>query len=262
MEGRKPVFIADSCIGGLSVLKSMWNSGGTSDAVFLADYAINPLGLKSDSDIAEVVDRWLGLAEEHSDTLVIACNTLSIRFHQLRRSKVPVPGLKQVVSMVDCFEAMVKIEADRLANRKVLIVGTEFTASQRLYPDILSAALPGTRIDTIAATNLERKIARFQRWTSDEDTALTSDLKRAIEQADIVVLACTCFPMVRTELESLYPEVIFLDPGAYCSGILKQSAVAQNRKLTIKVTGTVVSPTRVTEFAKSYLDNGVNKCCI
>jgi len=230
--------------------------------VFLADYAINPLGLKSDSDIAEVVDRWLGLAEEHSDTLVIACNTLSIRFHQLRRSKVPVPGLKQVVSMVDCFEAMVKIEADRLANRKVLIVGTEFTASQRLYPDILSAALPGTRIDTIAATNLERKIARFQRWTSDEDTALTSDLKRAIEQADIVVLACTCFPMVRTELESLYPEVIFLDPGAYCSGILKQSAVAQNRKLTIKVTGTVVSPTRVTEFAKSYLDNGVNKCCI
>jgi len=257
MEGLKPVFIADSCIGGLSVLKSMWNSGSASDAVFLADYEINPLGLKSDSAIADVVERWLGLAEECSDTLVVACNTLSIRYHQLLRPKALVSKLKHVVSMVDCFEVMVKIESDRLANRRVLIIGTEFTASQSIYTEILSAAFPGTRIDTIAATNLERKIARFQPWKSGEDSALTGDLEEAIKNTDIAVLACTCFPMVRTELESLYPEVIFLDPGAYCSGLLEESTVAQNGKLTIEVTGKVVSKARVTEFAKSYLDNGV-----
>jgi len=44
MEGLKPVFIADSCIGGLSVLKSIWNSVSAGDAVFLADYEINPCG--------------------------------------------------------------------------------------------------------------------------------------------------------------------------------------------------------------------------
>jgi glutamate racemase len=256
MEGLKPVFIADSCIGGLSVLKSMWNSGSAGDAVFLADYAINPLGLKSDSAIADVVDRWLGLAEEYSDTMVIACNTLSIRYHQLLRSKAPKSRLKQIVSMVDCFAAMVKIEADRLANRKVLVIGTEFTASQHLYPSILNAASPGVRISTIAATNLEQRIAGFQLWKGGEDSALTGDLKEAIKNTDIAVLACTCFPMVRTDLESLYPEVIFLDPGAYCSGLLEESTVGQNRKLTIEVTGKVVSKARINEFAKSYLDNG------
>jgi len=255
MSDLKPVFIADSCIGGLSVVKSTWNSGSTSDVVFLADYAINPLGLKSDSAIADVVDRWLSHAEEHSDTLVIACNTLSIRYQQLLRSKMPIPGLKHIVSMVDCFAEMVKIEAERLVNRKVLIIGTEFTASQRLYPDILSAALPGIRIDTIAATKLERRIARFQPWDSKADNALTSDLKQAIENTDIAVLACTCFPMVRAQLESLFPAVIFLDPGAYCSNLLKASAVMQDRKLSIKVTGKVVSRTQVMDFARSYLNN-------
>jgi glutamate racemase len=90
MSDLKPVFIADSCIGGLSVLKSMCNSGSASYAVYLAYYEINPLGLESDSAIEDVIERWLGLAQEHSDTLVVACNTLSIRYHQLLRSKTPI----------------------------------------------------------------------------------------------------------------------------------------------------------------------------
>lgn len=257
MTDSSRVFVADSCIGGLSVVKSMWKTGGACDAVFLADYAINPLGLKSDSVIADVVDRWLRLADEHSETLVIACNTLSIRYHQLRGSEVPVSGLRQIVSMVDCFEAMVKIEADRLANTKVLVIGTEFTVNQRLYPDILSAALPRAHIETIAATSLERKIARFQHWEHGRDSAFNGELGHAIENADIVVLACTCFPMVRDELESLYPGTVFLDPGTYCPGLLKKSAISQYNKLYIMVTGNVVSTTRVREFAGSYLGNGV-----
>jgi len=256
MTESPPVFIADSCIGGLSVVKSLWNAGDASDAVFLADYAINPLGVKSDSDIADVTDRWLKQAKEHSDTLVMACNTLSVRYHQLLRSKVPISELKHIVSMVDCFNAMVKIEADRLANRKVLVIGTEFTASQRLYPDILNATVPGIRTDTVAATELERKIARFQTWDGAQDTALTNDLRRAIGNTDIAVLACTCFPMIAAELESLFPTVIFLDPGAYCSGLLNENAIAQHRNLHIKVTGKVVSTAQATDFARSYLGRG------
>jgi glutamate racemase len=250
MKDSNPIFIADSCIGGLSVVRSMWNAGIAGDAIFMADYAINPLGLKSDSAIADVVDRWLRLAGEHSDTLVIACNTLSIRYHQLLRSIVPLSGLKQIVSMVDCFEAMVNTEVDCLANRKVLIIGTAFTASQALYPDVLSAALPGIGINTIAATDLERKIARLEPREDLGNSVLTSDLGRAIQNTDIALLACTCFPLVKAELESLFPEVIFLDPGAYCSGILKESAITQDRKLYLKVTGNVVSTSVITEFAE------------
>ncbi len=262
MKNSKPVFIADSCIGGLSVVKSMWDSGIAADAVFMADYAVNPLGLKSDSAIADVIYRWLRLAEEHSDTLIIACNTLSVRYYQLLRSGRPVSGLSHIVSMVDCFETMVQMEADRLADRRVLVISTEYTASQRLYLDILCAAVPGVRTDTIAATALERAIARFESWDNADDTVLTSELRRAIGNADVAVLACTCFPMVTAELESLFQGITFLDPSAYCAGLLQASAATQDRKLRIKVTGETVLAARVADFAKSYLGEGDIECCI
>jgi glutamate racemase len=253
MNGIKPVFIADTCIGGLSVVRSLWRSGHALDAVFMADYAINPLGIKSDAAIGKVVNNWLKLAAERSDTLVMACNTLSIRHRQLVQSGAAASGLKSIISMADCFEAMVNAEADRLANRKVLVIGTEFTASQDLYPDMLKTALPGTRVSTMAATDLERRIARFQQ--QDGDDRFSRDLSQAIAATDIAVLACTCFPMVRLELESRFPGVTFLDPGAYCSGLLNETKTIQARKLSIRVSGDVVSKSRVIDFARSYLNN-------
>ena len=255
MKESKPVFIADTCIGGLSVIKSMWSSGHACEAIFMADYEINPLGVKSDSAITDVVNKWLRLAEENSDTLVIACNTLSIRYHQLFQSKSPLSSLRQIVSMVDCFSAMVKIEASRLANSKVLIIGTEFTASQGLYPEIIRTTLPGTRVETIAATELERRIARFQPWDSDDDSVLTSDLRQAIANTKIAVLACTCFPMAMTGLEARFPGVTFLDPGKYCPGLLKEITPSQKKNLSVRVTGDIVSAAGVTEFARSYLES-------
>ena len=256
MNNPKPVFIADTCIGGLPVLKSMWDSGHASNAIFMADYEVNPLGVKSESAIADVVNKWLGLAKDHSDTLVIACNTLSIRYRQLPSSTIASSGLKQIVTMVDCFEAMIRIEADQLANRKILIIGTAFTVSQSLYPDMLGTALPGTRVNTVAATELERNIARFLPYNSEGDSVFTSDLRQAIENSDIVVLACTCFPMAKAELESQFPGVVFIDPGAYCSGLLEEDNSGEERKLTVKVKGDVVSRARVCEFAKSWLGSG------
>ena len=253
MNNPKPVFIADTCIGGLSVLKSMWDSGHANNAFFMADYEVNPLGVKSDAAIADTVNKWFSLAKEHSDTMVIACNTLSIRYHQSPASRVTSSGLKQVVSMVDCFEAMIKIEADQLANRKILVIGTQFTASQCLYPDMLDSALPGIQVNTVAATELERKIARFEPWDSEGNSVFTSELRQAVENSDIAVLACTCFPMAKAELESQFPWVVFINPGAYCSGLLEEDTSRQKRKLSLILKGDVISRARVTEFAQSYL---------
>lgn len=261
MTDSRPVFIADSCIGGLSVVKSLWNAGAAGDAVFLADYAINPLGVKSAPDIADVVARWLQLAEEQSDTLVMACNTLSVRHRKLQLSSAPMPGPENVVSMADCFEALVLSEQERLAGRNILVVGTRYTASQRIYPDMLRAAAPGARVRTVAATELERAIARFEAWDSDGDTVLTRELRQALHDTDIAILACTCFPMVMAELKALFPQVLFLDPGAYCSGLLPKYAETQSRRLRLRTSGNIISAMQAVDFAKSHLGTGDVECC-
>ena len=254
--GSKPVFVADTCIGGLSVVKAMWRQGAAGRAVFMADYLVNPLGVKSDAEIATVVERWLDFARVHSDTLVIACNTLSIRYHQLFGSTAAAGGMERVVTMLDCLEAMVEAEAERLAGNRVLVIGTAFTASQSLYPDALQTALPGTRVATVAATELERSIARFQPVDSDDASVLTADIRQALANTDVAVLACTCFPMVTDMLQEQFPGVVFLNPGAYCTGLLQETAETQDRSLQVNVEGGVVSRERVVEFAKSYLGAG------
>ena len=241
------------------MLKSLWRARTVTDAVFLADYAINPLGVKSSAEIAEVVERWLAQAAEVSDTLVIACNTLSIRYHQLYGSERRLGRMTRVVSMADCFAEMVAQEADRIEGKKLLVLGTEFTASQPLYSDMIARACRRTSVSTFAATELERKIARFGDWEGGTDPTLTGELRRAIDRAEIVVLACTCFPMVREDLEAVFPDVWFLDPGAYSTGLLPGDAGTRDNTLSVRVTGEEVSAARVVEFAESYL--GVSTCC-
>lgn len=253
LDDGAPICIVDTCIGGLSVLKSLWKANVACDAMFISDYAVNPLGVKSDAEIGEVAERWIDFATEQSDTLLIACNTLSIRYQQLS-AKGPWRSMPDhAVSMVDCVAALAEKEARRLAGRNVLLVGTEFTAGQSLYSDLLSAALPGARISTVAATALERSIARFEFCSIHDESILTDELQRALQSTDVAVLACTCFPMVRDELESLYPAVEFLDPGSCAPALLPGSAAAGRRRLRIRVTGDVVSTDQVKSFATQYL---------
>ncbi len=251
MSHTRPLFIADSCIGGLSVLRSIWATERDCDVEFLADYAINPLGVKSDAAIAEVSETWLQRAAQGSEALVIGCNTLSIRFHQLHQPEKSSLRLRQIVSMVDCFQAMMEAEATRMKDCRVLIIGTTFTASQSLYPDLLTAAILGVDVSTIAATELERSVARFQPWIEHE--VITAELREALESADFAVLACTCFPIVASKLEILFPEVEFLDPGAYCANLLDFGNFTENRSLNLTVTGEEVSQSSVATFAKDYL---------
>lgn len=235
------------------MVKAIWSTGAAIDAFFLADYEINPLGVKSDEAIAGVVKKWLGLAAQHSDTLLIACNTLSIRYSQLMQSRPLPPGLKHVISMVDCFESLVKTESEYLGNKRILTMGTEFTASQPVYPDILKRHLPAAHVKSVAATDLERKIARFQLDTNKKDSLLTPVLEQAIDDSEVTILACTCFPMVSLELKSRFPDVVFLDPGAYCAGLVAQHVTGQYQRLSIEVTGDVITKDHVMEFADSYL---------
>lgn len=258
MNDPKPIFMADSCIGGLSVLKSLWETGTDHDVVFLADYEVNPLGVKSDDLICEVVHKWLRAASEVADTLVVGCNTLSIRHHQLLQTNRFEEGPASVITMVDCFRSLVVTESARLANRRILIIGTAYTASQSTYTELLQEGCPGVQVKTIAATELERAIARMQPWSIDNDSVLTKPLRAALAETDFAVLACTCFPMAQAVLERLFPNVIFLDPGTYCGALLAGQDAAQTRSLELRVTGDVMDISLVDDFARKYLPKHVH----
>ena len=139
-------------------------------------------------------------------------------------------------------------------------MGTEFTAAQSIYPEIIRDTCTGARPNAIGATALERRIARFEAGEDKRAASLTVELRSAIETADVVVMACTCFPLVRDELETSFPGVLFLDPGAYCAELLSADSKSADNAVSLRVTGDEVSPASVVNFANTYL--GVTTCCI
>ena len=90
---------------------------------------------------------------------------------------------------------------------------------------------------------------------------LTHEFRLALQDTDVAILACTCFPLVMSRLESLFPDVAFLDPGAYCADALPQHTALHDRRLRIKVTGDVVPATRAMDFAESQFGKGAIECC-
>ena len=43
----------------------------------MADYAVNPLGVKSKPEVRDALDRWVDAAQGLASHLIVACNTAS-----------------------------------------------------------------------------------------------------------------------------------------------------------------------------------------
>ena len=96
MGDPRPIGVFDSGIGGLTVLKALWERLPNESTLYLGDTARVPYGTKS----AEVVTRYTEqnarfLIERGIKLLVVACNTASAVAlpHLERRLQVPVLGV-------------------------------------------------------------------------------------------------------------------------------------------------------------------------
>ncbi len=238
---RKRLLVADSCIGGLSVVPSIADTNREDvELVFLADYAVNPLGTKSPGEISSVIDRWMRVAATTGGELIIACNTLSIRYQQVRGDTEPATS---VSSMLDYTEALIRAKRDDIDGRNVVVLGTAFTAAQPVYADMLHRIARPESVTGFAATGLERRVARLE----DGPLFVDPGIEGALESADVVLLSCTCFPLIQAELEAAFPGTRFLAPGS------EATQTQSTKTLQLIVTGDVVQHSDVLQFARETL---------
>ncbi len=69
--------IFDSGIGGLTTLKLILDKFSGNDALYFADNAHHPLGVKSDEELTMIVKSGINFLKDNSDIVVLACNTAS-----------------------------------------------------------------------------------------------------------------------------------------------------------------------------------------
>ncbi|HZV58016.1 MAG TPA: glutamate racemase [Sphingobium sp.] len=209
-----PVLFFDSGVGGLSILAPARALMPDMPIVYAADNAGFPYGTKSDAEIAARVPALLGrLVERYRPRIVvIACNTAATIALAHVRAALDIP----VVGTVPA----IKPAALASRTRVIGVLGTEATVRQP-YVDRL-AAEHGADCVVLrhgSAALVAYAEARLRGAPADPDVpaaALAGLLDQPEgERMDMVVLACTHFPLLEAELRAASPRALtFLDGGA------------------------------------------------
>jgi len=220
MDGR-PLLIFDSGVGGLSVLAEVRQALPNAPIVYVADNGGFPYGTKTEAEIAARVPALLGrLAERYRPRLiVIACNTASTIALAAVRTALDLP----IVGTVPA----IKPAAEQSETRVIGVLGTNATVRQP-YVDDLSQRFAGDclvlRHGSAALVELAEASLRGEETSDGAYADALAGLldQEGGERMDIVVLACTHFPLVADRLAAVAPRPLAFVDGA--KGIARRTA--------------------------------------
>ena len=199
-----PILFFDSGVGGLSILAPARAALPTARVVYAADSAGFPYGVKSEAEIAARVPALLGrLVERYRPRLaVIACNTASTIALQHVRAALDIP----VVGTVPAIKPAALLSKSRVFG----VLGTDATVRQP-YVDRLTAEHGADctvlRHGSASLVQLaEAKLRGLPLNPAISVAALAGLLDQPDgDRMDMVVLACTHFPLVQDELAAAAP---------------------------------------------------------
>jgi glutamate racemase len=213
MNPTAPLLFFDSGVGGLSVLEPTRALLPNAPIVYVADSAGYPYGNRSEAEIASRVPALLGrLVERFKPRLaVIACNTASTIALDHVRSALDLP----VVGTVPA----IKPAAEMSKSRVIGVLGTQATVRQPYVDDLAARFAADCTVLRHGSPELvdlaEAKLAGDQVSIEAVRAAAQPLLdQQGGEAMDVMVLACTHFPLLDAELHAAFPSVRTVDGAA------------------------------------------------
>jgi glutamate racemase len=202
MTARRPTIgVFDSGFGGLTVLKALLELIPDADYIYFGDTARLPYGSKSVETVARYAVEAAHYLEGHgAELLVIACNTATALALDriIAAAHVPVVGV---------IEPGAEAAAAVSKNKKVVVIGTEATVSSHAYRKALEAR--GLEAREKACPLLVPLVE--EGWV---EHAVTEEVARiylsevfaeGFEDADVLVLGCTHYPLLKPLLRRVAP---------------------------------------------------------
>jgi len=214
MADTRPLLFFDSGVGGLSVLAPARALLPHAPLVYAADSAGFPYGTKSEEEIAARVPALLGrLAERYRPRLiVIACNTASTIALTHVRAALDIP----IVGTVPA----IKPAAALSRTRAIGVLGTEATVRQPYVDDLAARFAADCTVIRHGSAELVRLAEAKLHGDAPDPARFRAVLDGLFGQPggdriDVIVNACTHFPLVEAELAAAAPHpVAFVDGGA------------------------------------------------
>jgi glutamate racemase len=208
MSSQRPcIGVFDSGLGGLTVLKALTHSVPNADYLYFGDTARLPYGSKS----AATVTQYALSAAEHleglgAEMLVVACNTATALSLDAITKDLDIP-------VVGVIEPGAQAAAQASRKKKVVVIGTEATVASHAYQKALQKLGVDSREKACplfvplveegwAEHSVTEQVARIYL-----DEAFAGNFR----DADVLVLGCTHYPLLKPVLQRLEPGVTIVD---------------------------------------------------
>ncbi len=205
--------VFDSGVGGLTIAEEIRRAAPDWNVDYAADAGFFPYGIKTDAELrARLPGLCAALVEEAKpDVLVVACNTASTLSLADIRARVTVP----VVGTVPA----IKPAAERTKTGVIGILATPGTVRRAYLDDLERQFAQGRTVIRRGSAGLVDMAERAARGQPIDQQQVAYAVKPLFDgpdggRIDIVVLACTHFPLIREAIwKACPPHVTLIDTG-------------------------------------------------
>ena len=207
---RPKIGVFDSGVGGLTVLRALVERIPDANYLYFGDTARLPYGSKSAATVAHyAVGAVRYLQDQGAELLVIACNTATA----LALDEIKAAAGVEVIGVI---EPGAEAAASATRKRKVVVIGTEATISSHAYRRALEAREVAVR---------EKACPLFvplveEGWVEHPVTEqvakiyLSEAFSEDAGDADVLVLGCTHYPLIKPLLRRVAPEHVAIVDSA------------------------------------------------
>jgi glutamate racemase len=218
--------VFDSGVGGLTVLKAMAEQI-PAHYLYFGDTARLPYGTKSADTVARyAIGAARFLEAQNIDLLVIACNTATA---------LALPQIKQAarVPVIGVVEPGAAMAAEVSQSRSAIVIATEATVSSHAYRDALrqhgleahEKACP-LFVPLVEEGWIEHRVTeQVARIYLGEAMAQSS------ATADVLVLACTHYPLIAPLLRRITPDHVKIVDSAESTARVVRRLLAERSTL-------------------------------
>lgn len=216
--------VFDSGFGGLTVLRELLAAIPQADYLYLGDTARLPYGSKSAATVARYAVSSVEFLVQHgAEYVVIACNTASALAMDSIRAAVKTEVLGVIAPGARAASAITR-------SKHVYVIGTAATVSSHAYR---------RELDKLGISAIEKACPLFvplveEGWTDHPVTEQVAHIYlRELEEeqrgrsgsADVLVLGCTHYPLLKPLLNRILPEKLQLIDSAQATAHDASAAV-------------------------------------
>ena len=222
MNGKKPIGIFDTGIGGLTTVTELQKLLPGEDIVYFGDSARNPYGNRPSDEIVEMTCQMLDFLKGNDVKAAgVACNTISTLLDRY----APKYDFTIVGVVTPVCEMIAKMDLPVVG-----VIATVATIENGTYQSIITRHSPNTRVLGEGAPILANLIDRGDFSQEPLDAEIRKHMDHMLADGPIghVILGCTHYPIVQENFERLYPSIEFINPAYEQALALRDMLTAQN----------------------------------